>query len=289
MPTDEQTAKARAKYPEIPVHASMKVTWEPLSYRKFIGEDEIKEEVDYIRVTKGKGLSAGDEATMVERVRQGGFPAIPSDVRLNAPDPKKADPDKQAQPFPRFYVAAGKAGISIDVDEDGTVTGTPGQLYSKDVGKIFACRNGAEEFPTVNDGATGKDFWNWDDTKSVFMRIPLREVTDFAQPEQIPERRYERKDDSEGGGAPGVTTTAAPAALDTASLREAVSLLGLDGKTVSVVNASATALVVSNIAKAPAVLGAGEVNRAAQSGKFVDWLTEQGVISVEDGKVVLVG
>ena len=291
VPTDEQIAKSRAKAPDMPVHVSMKVTWEPLTYRKFIGDDEIKEEVDYIRVTKGKGLSAGDEATAIATVRAGGFPAIPSGVRLNAPDPRKADPDKQPQPFQRFYVAAGRAGIVIDVDADGSVTGKPGQLYSKQVGKIFSCRNGAEDFPTVNtdpvtgEALSGKDFWNWSDTKSVFMRVPMKELTDFAQPEQIPERRYERKEETDGEGTVGTTTTAAPAALSTDDLRAAVSLLGISGKTVSVVNASATSLVVSNISKAPAVLGAGEVNRAAQSGKFVDWLVEQGVVTVQDGVV----
>lgn len=291
VPTDEQLAKGREKFPEGYAHVSLKVTWEPLTYRKFIGEDEIKEEVDYIRVTKGKGLSVGDEAATLAIVRAGGFPAIPADVRLNAPDPRKADPDKQPQAFQRFYVAAGRAGIVIDVDDDGTVTGKPGQLYTKQVGKIFSCRNGSEDFPTVNvDPVTGlalqgKDFWNWEDTRSVFMRVPMKEVTDFAQPEQVPERRYERKEEAEGAGTVGVTTTAAPAALSVDSLRAAVGLLGISGKTVSVVNASATSLVVSNIAKAPAVLGAGEVNRAAQSGKFVDWLVEQGVATVQDGVV----
>ena len=293
IPTDEQIAKMRAKAPDMPVHVSMKVTWEPLAYRKFIGDDEIKEEVDYIRLTKGKGLSAGDEATALAVVRAGGFPAIPAGVRLNAPDPKKADPDKQPQAFQRFYVAAGRAGIVIDVDADGSVTGTPGQLFSKQVGKIFSCRNGAESFPTVNadpvtgETKTGKDFWNWEDTKSVFMRVPMKELTDFVQPEQIPERRYERKEESDGLGTVGTTTTAAPAALSTDDLRNAIALLGIGGKTVSVVNASATSLVVSNISKAPAVLGAGEVNRAAQSGKFVDWLVEQGVVTVQDGVVNL--
>ena len=290
MPTDEQIAKMRAKNPEIPVHVSVKIVWEPLEYRKFIGDDLIAEEVDYLRVTTGKGLSAGDEQANVQRVRDGGFPAIPADSRMKVPDPKRADPAKMEQEFKRFYVAGGKVGLILDVDEDGTKTGKPGQLFSPAVGKIYACTT-PNDYPTVKDSTDGGfGGWDWDNTKTGFARIPVREVTDFVQPETIPERRYERREGSEdGGGAPGVTTTAAPAALDSESIKAAVALLGIEGKTVSVVNASAAALVASNIAKAPQVLGASSVNQAAMSGKFVDFLVSNGAVSVVDGKVVLVG
>lgn len=295
VPTDEQIAKARAKAPDMPVHVSLKVTYEPLTYRKYIGEDEIREETDYIRVTKGRGLSAGNEQYALQLVRDGGFPAIPADVRIQVPDPKRADADKQENAFKRFYVAAAKAGITLDVDADGSTTGHPGQIYTKQVGNIYACRNGAEQFPTVNTGPdgqplSGKDFWNWSDTRSVFMRVPLREVNDFVQPEQIPERRYDRREDSgDGASSAPVTTTTAAAPVTSEALRAAVALLGIEGKTAGVINASAAALVASNIAKAPAVLGASVVNQAAMSGKFVDYLADQGVVAVQDGKVVLVG
>lgn len=295
VPTDEQLAKARLKAPDLPAHVSMKVTYQPLTYRKFIGDEEVTEESDYIRVTKGRGLSNGNEAYALQLVRDGGFPAIPADVRISVPDPKRADADKMENAFKRFYVAAGKSGIVIDVDADGSVTGNPGQLYTKQAGKIYACRNGAEQFPTVNTGPdgtplTGKDFWNWNDTRSTFMRVPLREIVDFAQPEVIPEKRYDRREESsEGGGSAITMVNTSPQGVDPASLRQAIGQLGIEGKTVSVVNASATALVASNIAAAPAVLGASVVNQAAQSGKFVDYLVEQGVVSVADGKVALVG
>ena len=286
VPTDEQIAKMRANNPDIPVHVSLKVSWEPMTYRKLIGDELIPEEVDYIRVTKGKGLSDGNEYENVQRVRAGGFPAIPADARMKVPDYAKAVVEKQEREFPRFYVSAGKAGLVIDVDEDGSKTGTPGGVYSPQVGKIYLCQT-RNEYPTVNQGAGGSfGGWNWDETKTSFVRVPLREVTDFVQPEQLPERRYERKENSP---VAAVTTTTAAAPVSTGDLRSAVALLGIEGKTVSVVNASAASLVASNISKAPAVLGSGDVNRAAISGRFVDYLAEQGVVEMQDGKVVLVG
>ena len=289
IPTDEQIAKARAKSPDVPVAVSARVAWEPLTYRKTIGGDVVQEEVDYMRLTTGRGLSTGNEAENIAKARAAGLPGIDSSVRMRLPNPKTANPDKMEQEFKRFYVSAGKAGLVIDVDEDGSITGQPGQLYSKQVGKIYACQS-PTQFPTVNSTADGKfDSWNWDDTKSSFVRIPVREVTDFVQPEQIPTRAYERREGSDEAQTPGNTTTAAPAAVTPADLKAAVAQLGLAGKTVSVVNASATSVVASNIAKNPTVLGSTAVAKAAQSGKFVDWLASEGVVMVEDGKVVLVG
>ena len=275
IPTDEQLAKSRARFENAKAHAQLRVAWKPKTYQKFIGDDEVTEEVDYFRMTKGDGIPEG----LLESIREAGYTAIPNGILLTLPASKKADPDKQTSAFQRFMVAAGRAGLVIDVDENG-------QFFSPQVGKLFRCRDGAEEFPTPSTNAAGRFEWDWSEPRTTFMRVPLALVTDFVQPEELAQRRYARKEENGEAGV-AVTTSSAPSPLDGAAIADAFKLIGISGKPVAVVNATGVSLVSANIVKAPAVFGAKEVQQAAQSGKLVDYLVEKGAATVEDGAVVI--
>lgn len=272
IPTDEQLAKSRARFENAKAHAQLRVAWKPKTYQKFIGDDEVTEEVDYFRMTKGDGIPEG----LLESIREAGYTAIPNGILLTLPASKKADPDKQTSEFQRFMLSAAKAGIVIDIDDNG-------QFFSPQVGKLYRCRDGAEEFPKPNIENNQFKGWDWDDPRLSFMRVPIAEVTDFEQPAELAQRRYERKETAEAGEA--TTTTSAPAELGSADITAAFASIGIGGKPVAVVNASAVSLVVSNVAKFPAVFGAKEVQAAAQSGKLVDYLVERGAATVIDGVV----
>lgn len=285
IPTDEQIAKSRQNYPDLPVQVSLRVEWEPMTYHKRFNDDPNPvNEVDFIQLTKGRGLSAGDEAATLAFVRESGFLGIPAAVRQAAPR-KGANLEKQTNPYARFMAGAALAGIVLSVDEDGSVTGQTGGIYSKQVGGIYSCRAGAEAFPGVIQKADGSfGGWDWDNTRDKWMRVPVKQANDFVQPDEIPERHYVIN--NEGGQGTAVTSGSSQvAALTAEDILAAVRQLGIDNQPVGVVNASAIGIVASKTALAPAVLGSGEFVTAASGGSFVDYLATKGAVSVESGVV----
>lgn len=274
IPTDEQLEKARAKSREngydneLPASVSIAVRWKPKTYQKFIGDDEVTEEVDYYRLTNSQGLT--DE--QLQMVREAGFNAIPEDRMYKLPANKKADINRQPRDVQRLLLAADRVGIVIDVDEQGN-------LFSPQVGKLYECLEGPHDMPTWDNEARR---WDYDDPKQAFFRLPVREATDFVQPEELAVRRYERREEA---SAPAQTTTSAAAPVTPEELREAFAAIGIDGKPVGVINAQGVSLVASNVSKNPAVFGSKDVNQAAQSGKLVEFLVEQGVATNDEGTV----
>lgn len=272
IPTDEQLAKSREKYPDIKASVSIGVAWKPKTYKKFIGDDEITEEVDYFRLTNSKGLS--DE--QLELVREAGFEAIPQDAMYKLPSNKKADINRQPRDVQRLLLAAARAGIDIDVDDTGN-------LHSPQVGKLYECLEGPHDMPTWDNESRR---WDFDDPKQAFFRLPVKEATDFVQPDELAVRRYERKADDEGGEA--ATTTSAPTDVSAEDIKAAFSAAGISGKSAAIINAQASGIVASNVGSNPAVFGNKEVMQAAQSGKLVDYLVEKGVAEVAEGNVQIV-
>lgn len=278
IPTDEQLAKARAKYADIKGSVSLKVRWQPMTYRKYIGDEEVTEEVDYIKMTKGSGI----DDSALPLIREAGINAVPSNVIIALPqNPAKADPDKQAQEYPRFMVAATKAGIIIDVNDDGTLT-------SPQIGQLFRCRSGFEEFPTPSEDANGRFKWDWEDTRSTFMRVPVAPAKDFVQPDELREFRYERKEAAEGGaGASGAaTTTASAGAVSADDIAAGVRALGINGLQASMVNQNALAIVSSQVA---AHRSLATLVAAAQANALVDELVKRGLVEVSAEGVINVG
>lgn len=277
VPTDEQLAKARAKYADIKGSVSLKVRWQPMTYRKYIGDEEVTEEVDYIKMTKSSGIA--DDALPI--IRDAGINAVPSNVIIALPtNPAKADPDKQTQEYPRFMVAATKAGIIIDVNDDGTLT-------SPQIGQLFRCRNGFEEFPTPSEDANGRFKWDWEDTRSTFMRVPLAPAKDFVQPDELREFRYERKEAEEGGAAGGAaTTTASAGAVSADDIAAGVRALGINGLQASMVNQNALAIVSSQVA---AHRSLATLVAAAQANTLVDELAKRGLVEVSAEGIITVG
>jgi len=288
VPTDEQLAKMRTDNPDIPAHVQMVVTWEPLSYR-IEGGKYGNQEADYIRMSKGDGLSKLDNLTEAEalaNIRSGGYPAVPGSALIKlARGLEKKDPTKMTRPYERFMVAAARLGIHLDIDVDGTKTGKPGALYTNDAGKVFKCTAGFEEFPTPGENAQGRFFWDWDETTSRFMRLPIARADDYVQPEDIPVRIIEAREDGT------VTTPAAVsggAAVDTTdALRNAISVMGIVGSPVEDVKETVRATALRNISKAP-VLGTADVMAALTGGTFLEFVEGKGVITTAGGVVELV-
>ena len=286
VPTDEQLAKMRADNPDIPAHIQMVVTWEPLSYR-IEGGKYGNQEADYIRMSKGDGLSkleSVSEQEALANIRAGGYPAVPSAALIKlARGLEKKDPAKMTRPYERFMVAAAKLGIHLDIDLDGSKTGKPGSLYSNDVGKVFKCTAGFEEFPTPGENEKGQFRWNWDETTSRFMRIPVARADDYVQPEEVPVRVIESSDDGEK-----VQAAAAAQTVDTSdALRNAISVMGLVGTDVESAKSTAKGVALRSISKAP-VLGSAEVMAALNAGTFIEYAEGKGVITTAGGVIELV-
>ena len=271
VPTAEQLDKSRAKYPDIKASVSIAVRWKPKTYEKFIGDDKVEEEVDYFRLTNSNGV----EDDQLDLIREAGFNAIPAASMYKLPSNKdKADINKQARDVQRLLIAAERAGLVIDVAEDG-------KLFSPQVGQLFSCLEGPHDMPTWDNE---KRRWDYEDTKSAFFRLPVENVTStFVQPEELAVRRYERREGDEPTAA--ATTTSAPAQVSNDDIKAAFEAAGISGKPAAVINAQGSGIVASNISKSPAVFGNKDVMQAAQGGKLVEFLVERGVASVVDGAV----
>ena len=287
VPTDEIIQKWQAKREDgstvdsVPI--SLGVEWEPLSY-KIEGSEFGNKEFDRVRLTKSGGVSLDALAA----IRAGGYLAIPQASLYKTPNnPAKANPAKQAFEIQRLLVAFAKCGIDLSIDENGSVTGKPGEIYTKDAGQIFECSAGFEEFPTwEEDKKDGRVKANWEETKQTYMRLPLARVKDYVQPENVPVRHIERRDDDGGSGTAATVSGGGSGNADvTELLRTAVEKIGIVGKTVDEVNSSAMSLVARNLATSP-VLGTSEIANAARGGKFVEVLFSKDAIGIADGVVV---
>lgn len=280
VPDDERIADIRSENDEYRVPAHLVITWEPLSYRVeggIYGNEERK----YIPITKAGGLTDLDnltEAEALEAVRAGGYPAIPSKalIKLDSGLERK-DPARQPQQYSRTMCAALKSGMHVGIDKDGSVTGQPGNFYSKDVGKVFRCTNGPEDMPRPGTNEKGRFFWDWDDTYSKFMILPREELTNYVQPEDVPVRVIESQETTSAGFSGGGEVSGN-------QLSAAVVVMGLSGSTVEDVNGAAPSLIAANVANFPD-LQSTEVATAAASGTFVEYLESIGALSVEDGVI----
>lgn len=275
----------RVDNPDIPVHVGLEIVWEPLSYR-IEGGAFGNEEHDYsLRLTKGNGLSGSEadgngpgsayEREMLERVRLGGFPAIPGDVLVRVPKSNNT-----RRPWERWAKRAQSAGLRLDIAEDGNPT-------SPDVGQIFEVVSGFDDFPVWDETKGNRGGWTNPDKgeegSAKYMRYPVAKAPDYVAPEDVPVVVRETREDA----AAPTTTGTANTGPSAEALAGAVQALGLVGQPVEALSGSQIlARANAKIGEAP-VLASSEVSQALTSGNFAEYLVGKGVIGIEDGKVAL--
>jgi hypothetical protein len=273
VPTDEQIARMREDNPSIPVHVSLKITWVPLSYRIMRGSEVQEEETDYIRITKGSGLSGDDgpgsefESQTVENVRQVGWAAIPAAALISVPKGKNTK-----RPFERWMKRAQEAGVHLDIDPSS------GQLVSNDLGQVFKLTAGMDTFPTWDPDKGQRGGWtnpdNGENGIDRYMRYPVTKAPAYVAPEadQLPVVHREPRAQeaaTTAGGASGPSNDMLAAVVEGLELAD----MGLE-----VLNSSKMVGITSKaIAQFP-VLASGEVAQAVADNRFGDYLAERGLL-----------
>ena len=271
--TDEQLAKsaetARRNGNTAPMpRASLRVTWEPLSYNIRGLNGNLT--TDYIDV------SFTIDPNDLERVRTSGWLGIP-DRRLIRMD-EKLPAEAQRDVWPR-YRARTKDIMPIDIDIDGSITGKVGQPYSNLIGHVFEVTEGMDSFPR-NVQVNGK--WTVDATnpRRTFMRYPVALADDYVAPADVPVR-IPRNASTEAGA---VVDTDAIRRANTDTLRAACVESGLVGMLAT--DLSGMSKQVNFLAKhmedsaATIVFGTADLNNAANEGDLLTFLESKGAITI---------
>lgn len=290
VPTQEQLDKARATVKRnggnnFAPRASLRLTWEPLSY-VLKGGANGNQTTQFIDVTFG--LADGDDLeaqdNVCEAIRTNGWFGIPDRkvIRIN----DRLGYEAQEREWARWRTRT-RDVLDLDIDEDGSITGTRGQLYSTSVGHVFRVQEFMDNFPKNVLGKDGK--WARDEAnpRRVFMRYPVEDVTDtYIAPANPPQRVVQQREEGP------TSTLTASAALNniTASLRQAVIDSGMVGMRASDLMSTAKQInfVTSHMedSENTIVFGTGDVNEAANNGELLEFLRSKGAISVDDSGVI---
>ena len=281
VPTDEQLEKARAtsrargnSNPPAP-RASLRITWEPLSYEMRGHNGNVV--TDYIDV------SFGLEPDDLARIRTNGWLGIP-DRKLIRVD-EKTTAAGQTREWPRYRLQT-RDILHIDIDVDGSVTGKVGQPFSKDIGRVFHITEGYDSFPrNVQNPATKMWSVDKDNPRSSFMRYPVEAADDYVAPAEVPVR-IPRNASTEAGA---VETTTNVNTLTTNSLRAAVEASGMIGMEASKLTGAMRQIsfLASHMEDddTTLVFGTGELNEAANGGELLTYLETKGALSIADGVI----
>lgn len=188
-----------------------------------------------------------DERTAVAQFGINGIPA----GKINRNKGERAN-----TPFEFLYRALRESGMDITFDDNGQPT-------SPYIGRVFETENAEREF-------------RWGST---WIRVPIRLADDYAPPDDLPVM-------TRGGAKPDAQPASAmPAANGT------VDVTALKGAIAEYSGASANnvnSLGLELIAKvAHPELLKSEPQQAAREGRLVEWLVEQGAVTVDDGVVVV--
>lgn len=192
------------------------------------------------------------------------------------------------RPYDRLMGRIIDAGIKISVDGDGSVTGTPGQIFTPSAGTIFVTEAGMDTFPlwdpTLNRGRGG---WK-EDARQAYMRYPVKADPDYIIPDEVPVS-FRTATEAAGGAAPTTAGTGgagnAAGTADVGKLREAAEIMGMLGAPVSEFEGSdkQRALVAKAPMKGAVIFGA--LGSQAAAGELVDFLVTAGAVSVENGVI----
>lgn len=275
--TDEQIAKAVAKNPNFKPSASFKVEWEPLSYR-LEGGRYGNLRTEYLPFTFG--LDA-DQLAAVRAMLWRGAGTVGR--RMTIPN----NVGEARQPWQVFMVKAKAAGLDISVNPD------TGDVYSKDVDKVFAVEAGYITLPARIQDPAAKGGWRDSDPSkgekayTPYVRIPVEKVDNYVQPEDVPVIFVQSSDDDTTPAMPAATSTATATGVTPEALAAALAEAGLIGERADSFDTAAKQINVTNRfgAKAP-VLFSSEVQTAAAAGGLIDYAIAKGAITVDDGVIV---
>lgn len=293
VPTEEQIVKitAEADYDYQP-RASLVVRWEPKSYR-IEGGEYGNVETDFIPITRNlrdeDDNSVGLTLEEREAVRQNGWRGLKDASRV---DQRKVLPIPRGKTTRNPYARAMKrfqtAGIDLGVDDDGSVTGVPGQLYAKNAGTIFITESVQDDFPTWDSTLNkGRGGWN-EEGYQKWMRYPTKADPNYVAPpeDELPVRVIEARDD-------GGTSNPAPTTAGNAGGGLNVEKLTNGARTMGIIGANAGDFQDENtqralIARAP---GKGVPEFAALSGKIADggivtFLEKVGAVTVDESGLI---
>ena len=281
VPTEDQLDKARATSLKNgtnlpPPKASVKLTWEPLSYN--------------IRGSKGNSVDQYIEVSFslepedLARVRTNGWLGIPDNRIVRVDD--KVDALSQEREWPRFRLLT-KDIMHLDIDIDGSITGKVGQPYSTSVGHVFKCTEGSDAFPRNVLNPVTK-VWSRDvgNPRRRYMRYPIELDDSYVAPADVP-IRIPRDTSSEAGA---VLSNAVATGITSDVLRKAVVASGMVGMKATDF-ASATkqiSFVATHMEDSDETLvfGTGEVSEAANEGELVGYLKSKGAVEVTDEGVL---
>ena len=280
VPTDEQMAKsaatARSNGNEPPrPRASIHFVWEPLSVQLRDREtDEVIETTeDYIEVSFNlQDANKQPDMAAVQAIRDIGWPGIPTNKLIRV---GKREWKDQERPWGRFFKRR-EGVLHLGIDDDGSITGRRGQMYSNDIGKAFRTLSGFDLFPTVEmvDGKwknLGKKTDRW-------MMYVVEVANGYVAPEQPPVRHVNRNRTTDA------VTTVTAGGLSATDLAAAVQEAGFIGASANMPSNVQQNMLQEAIARAP-ILGATELAEAAADGKLMDYLVGKGAIKVVDGLI----
>ena len=283
VPTDEQiektaaTLRAKGNTNTIAPRASLRITWEPLSYNMRGVNGNLV--TDYIDV------SFGLDPEHLANIRANGWLGIPDNKLVRVDE--KLDARGQTREWPRYRLQT-KDILPLDIDVDGSITGKVGQPYSTAVGHVFRCSEGSDTFArNVQDSVTKQ--WKVDTTnpRRSYMRYPLEMDDSYVAPADVPVR-IPRSASTEAGA---VFTATVAAGLTSDSLRAAVLASGLVGKNATELSGAnrQISFVASHMedSEETLVFGTAEVNEAANEGELIDFLVKKGAVTVDDSGVLV--
>ena len=277
VPTDEQIAARRVESEKYKPKGAFKVEWEPMSYTIQGGKygNTVAKYLDFTFPL--------DDDEQINQVREFGWRGAGNiNKRMSIP----ASLAQCKDPWTRFMVMAQKAGLDLTIGENGSIT-------SKDVGTVFEVEDGVVVLPTrIQDPGTGK----WRDSNpdkgerawTPFMILPVKKVTDYVQPDDVPVRFIGSSDDSEPTTA-ATTTGGTTSGVSPEQLASAFAEAGLIGASTSDFPTAASQINVTNKfgSRAP-VLFAKEVQDAAASGSLFVYAMAKGAINIDGETIVKV-
>ena len=274
---DEQIQKTRAKFPDIAVQPTLKITYEPLSYS--IDGRYGNLQTDYIPMTfstrsldwvRDKDGAVTPTPEVLAAVREHGFDGIPPKDMIKTP--RGNDPKKLERYYERWMIHFRNAGFSLRVN-DGEVDDRPiGQLYTPEAGAVVRVLEGTDEFPEFDVEAK-----KWTTTtKSKYVRYIVGAAPEYVAPEEVPVRRFAVEEVKDPPTTAGTSVTSE-------QLKTAVEAAGWVGQPVEAFegpNKQIAMLSRGITADAEAAPLADEtVQIAAREGNLLGYLEEAGVIA----------
>lgn len=277
--TEEQIAKGRLSNEDFNPRPQMVITWEPVSYRKEGGKYG-NVETDYLVMSYGDGYSAEE----IAEFRTGFWRAMPR--RLSIPTVLA----NAKRPWELQMFRGKTAGLRLAIDDDGSKTGTAGQVYSPDAGSIFEVEAGMQTLPTWDPDKGKQGAWTnpakGEEGKTVYMRLPIHKADDYVIPDEVPVIHVRAADDDDAPTAAPVTTTGTVSGVTAEKIYAAFVEAGLIGTDVNAISTPQAQMALANkFGRTAPVFLTGELLGAATNGKLIELAESKGAITVVDGVI----